>query len=186
MSISVHERRSTRSPCPPRPTGEWRKGCRAWLVPRVVHEPVRGPAQNQRLFHVHQRSRRLSCHNRRENGQALHDGLALRKRLFLGSRRFVVSPDVRAIQKSHSECCSELFLNPFEPAFPYAEFRPADGKLCCPPPRTQFSKDTPPFRTILMAPENRCYRAPQIMGRRSCLVGEPPQSEVPRSPMSRP
>ncbi|ASC04894.1 hypothetical protein S101468_00626 [Acetobacter pasteurianus subsp. pasteurianus] len=140
---------------------------RAWLVPEAVHEPVQGPAQNRRLFHVHQRSRRLLCHSRRESGQVLHDGLALRKRpLFLGSRRFVVSPDVCAIQKSHSECHSLLFLNQCEQPLPYAELRPADEKLRSPPPRTQFSGDTPPFRAILMTPENRCYRPPQIMWRR--------------------
>ncbi|EGG79187.1 hypothetical protein SXCC_00135 [Gluconacetobacter sp. SXCC-1] len=82
----------------------------------------------------------------------------------MGSRRLVVSPDVRTIQKSHSERHSLLFLNQFEQAFPYAEFRPADEKLRRPPPWTQFSGDAPPFRAILMAPENCCYRTPQIMG----------------------
>lgn len=76
---------------------------------------------------------------------------------FLGSRRLVVRPDVRTIL---------LVLNPFEQAFPYAEFRPADEKLGRPPPRTQFSGDAPPFRAILMAPENCCCRTPQIMRRR--------------------
>ena len=75
----------------------------------------------------------------------------------------MVNPDVRTIQKSRSERHALLFLNHFERAFPHAQFRPADEKLCYPPPRTQFTGNIPPFRTILMTPENRCYRAPQIM-----------------------
>lgn len=94
----------------------------------------------------------------RESSQVLHDGLALRKKpLFLGFRRFVMSPDVRAIQKSHSECQSVLSLNPFGQAFPYVEFCPADEKLCRSPSRAQFSGDALPFRAILMAPQNPCY-----------------------------
>lgn len=69
---------------------------------------------------------------------------------FLGSCRFAVSPDVRVIQKSHSERHSVLFLNQFEQTLPSVEFHPADEKLRCPPPRTQFSADTPSFRAILI------------------------------------
>lgn len=50
---------------------------------------------------------------------------------FLGSRRFMVSPDVRAIQKSHSEHHSVLFLNQFEQVFPYAEFRGTLSGISC-------------------------------------------------------
>ena len=77
-----------------------------------------------------------------------------------GSRRLVVSPDVCAIQKSHTKRYSLLLLNQCEQALPHLQLLPANAKLCRPPPRAQFSGDTPPFRTILMAPENRCYRAP--------------------------
>jgi hypothetical protein len=59
-----------------------------------------------------------------------------------------------------------LFLNPFEQAFPYAEFRPADEKLAARHHGPSSAGDASPFRAILMAPENRCYRTPQIMGRR--------------------
>ncbi len=89
----------------------------------------------------------------------------------MGSRRLVVSPDVRAIQKSHAQRHSVVVLNQFEQAFPHPQFRPADEKLRRPPPRTQLSGDTSPFRTILMTPEDRCYRTPQIMGR--CLAPWP-------------
>ncbi|OUL65103.1 hypothetical protein HK16_19050 [Acetobacter senegalensis] len=40
----------------------------------------------------------------------------------------MVSPNVRAIQKSRSERHPALFLNQFEQAFPYAELRKADEK----------------------------------------------------------
>jgi hypothetical protein len=160
--ISVHAWRSTRSPCPLRPTGEWREGCRAWLVPEAVHEPVQGPAQNRRLSMSISNHADFCAIAAARAASASRWSRSSKEAPFLGSAA-VVSLMFVTIQKSHAEC-PPVGLNQFEQPFPYAELRPADEKLCRPPPRTQFSGDTPPFRAILMTPENCCYRPPQIMG----------------------
>lgn len=105
---------------------------------------------------------------------------------FFGSCGFVVSPDVRVIQKNHSERHSALFLNPFEQAFLYAEFRPEDEKLC-----RHATMDPVQWRYSVISRYSRCARKSLLSyvaghGAASCTLGELSQAEAPRSPMSRP
>ena len=86
-------------------------------------------------------------------------------RSFFRARRLVVSPDVGAIDEAHAKR-DVVLLDEIEQAFPDALLRPANEQLRGQPPGPQLGRDAAPLRAVLMPPENRRDRPPQLFGRR--------------------
>jgi len=74
-------------------------------------------------------------------------------------------PDGGAIEKGHPKR-DVVLLDEIEQTFPDPLLGPANEQLCGQPPWTQFGGDTAPLRAILVPPENRRNRPPQLFGRR--------------------
>jgi hypothetical protein len=77
----------------------------------------------------------------------------------------VVSPDVGAIDEGHAERDATL-LDEIEQTFPDALLRPTNKQLRGQPPRAKLRRDAAPLRAVLVSPENRRDRPPQLFGRR--------------------
>ena len=59
-----------------------------------------------------------------------------------------------------------VLLDEIEQAFPDALLRPANEQLRRQPPRAKLGRDAAPLRAVLVPPENRRDRPPQLFGRR--------------------
>src|SRR3954453_5562365 len=108
-------------------------------------------------------------HTRPETGPGLHDDPAPPKSpLSSGAGRFLMRPDAGAVQKRHPELDPAL-LGEEQQALPDTQARPAEGGLGRPRPRPQLSRNGPPLGSILMPPDDRRQRAPQILRLRRTL-----------------
>src|SRR4051794_40063700 len=104
-------------------------------------------------------------HTRPETGPGLHDDPAPPKSpLSSGAGRFLMRPDAGAVQKRHPELDPAL-LGEEQQALPDTQARPAEEGLGRPRPRPQLSRNGPPLGSILMPPDDRRQRAPQILRR---------------------
>src|SRR3982751_367030 len=111
------------------------------------------------------RSRKPWSHTHPETGPALHGcPAALKSPLSRGPGCFLVGPDAGAVQKRHPELNPAL-LGEDQQALPHAQARPADKGLRRPRPGPQLSWDGAPLGPVLMPPDDRRERAPQIPGR---------------------
>src|SRR4051812_42055541 len=108
-------------------------------------------------------------HTRPETGPGLHDDPAPPKSpLSSGAGRFLMRPDAGAVQKRHPKSDPAL-LGEEQQALPHAQAGPAEEGLGRPRPRPQVSRNGPPLGSILMPPDDRRQRAPQILRLRLTL-----------------
>src|SRR3954471_966906 len=108
-------------------------------------------------------------HTRPETGPGLHDDPAPPKSpLSSGAGRFLMRPDAGAVQKRHPKSDPAL-LGEEQQALPDTQAGPAEEGLGRPRPRPQLSRDGPPLGSILMPPDDRRQRAPQILRLRLTL-----------------
>src|SRR4051812_8638431 len=83
---------------------------------------------------------------------------------FFRARRFLVRPDAGAVQKRHPTL-DPTRLGQAQPPLPDAQVGPADEGLRRPRPGPQLSRDGPPLGPVLVPPDDRRERAPQVLGR---------------------
>jgi len=77
----------------------------------------------------------------------------------------VVRADAGAIEEGHAERDAAA-LHEFQQALPDALLRPTDEQLRGQPPRAKLGRDAAPLGAVLMAPEDRRDRPPQVLRRR--------------------
>lgn len=75
-----------------------------------------------------------------------------------------MSPDVRAVEEYHAQSRIPV-LYPFEKRLPDTRFRLPNEQLGRSPPGAKFGGNGPPFRPVLMPPEDRRDGPPQIARR---------------------
>src|SRR4051795_11526178 len=108
-------------------------------------------------------------HTRPETGPGLHDDPAPPESpLSSGAGRFLVRPDAGAVQKRHPEL-DPARLGEEQQALPDTQAGPAEEDLGRPRPRPQLSRNGAPLGSILMPPDDRRQRAPQILRLRLTL-----------------
>src|SRR5690348_1666297 len=123
----------------------------------------------------------LPCRQEVKTTRLHQPGRPAPMRSFLCTRRLVVSPDVGAVEEAHAQR-KVVLLDEIEQAFPNTLLRPANEKLRCQPPRTQFSRDAAPFRAVLVPPENRRDGPPQFLRRRLAARPNLFDQRLPHSP----
>src|SRR5215213_969475 len=71
-------------------------------------------------------------------------------------------PNGGAVEESHAQLNPIAILRPLQQTLPYAAVAPAIERLCGHPPRPQMGRNTAPFRTVRMPPDDRLDGASQI------------------------
>src|SRR5690242_13837713 len=104
----------------------------------------------------------------RERPSASRSSRAVLVAPFFRARRLVVGPDAGAVQKRHPELDPALLGEDQQP-LPPAQARPAEEGLGRPRPGPQLSRNGAPLGSILMPPDDRRQRAPQILRLRLTL-----------------
>ena len=88
---------------------------------------------------------------------------ALKIPLFCRTSGFLVSSDRGAVEERHPQLDPLALLRLLQQTLPNAMAAPADEGLRRHPPRPQMRRNTAPFRTILVPPDDCLNRASEIV-----------------------
>jgi hypothetical protein len=98
------------------------------------------------------------------SGQAPHAcPAALKIPLFGRTSGFLVGPDRGAVEECHPQLDPIALLRLFQQTLPHAMAAPADEGLRRHPPQPQMRRNTAPFRTVVMPPDDRLDGASQVV-----------------------
>ena len=100
-----------------------------------------------------------------ETGQVLHDGLVVPERHRFGRACcLLVRADAGAVEERHPKLHATL-LHQRKQAVPHPEPRPTDEGLGGHPPGAVLGGYGAPFGAIVVPPQDRAHRAPQVAQR---------------------